>query len=71
LYLHDAIQKLDNLVHATIRNEGVHPTHRLISEKQPEFVQLSDLNKLRLLYFSQIMDEVCRISRCIRVCRGM
>jgi hypothetical protein len=54
LNFHDPIQESNNLLHATLPDEVLSPGDGFVPEKQPQLVELANLDKLRLLYLPQV-----------------
>lgn len=60
LNLHDAVEQPDDLLHAALLDEGFNPRHRLVTQQQPQLVQLADFDELGLLCLSQVRDVIPR-----------
>ena len=60
LDIHDAIEQADDLFHASLLNKLLDPCHSLVAQKQPQFVNLTDLDELRLLHLPQVSNVITR-----------
>lgn len=67
LNLHDPVKELNHLIHPALRDKGINPADRFISQEQPQLMDLAGVNYLWLLNLSEVVDKVFRICCGIRM----